>query len=183
MASAPNRRFVSDSRCFLRHAPYSFEFASCREISAWRNSSPTRTAACAAPERQFRAPTGQYARMGAVIWLAGRAGHRACAARHEGPGRSRGAGRAVAWLHAGIGDVRFQGPRHLGGGGTVACQRDDHGGRQGPRCCLSYLRDLLGDRSRPHPRGRGHARPPRERQPVPCPEPAGPDHETSRLGL
>jgi hypothetical protein len=27
-------RFVSESRCFLRHAPYSAELASCREISA-----------------------------------------------------------------------------------------------------------------------------------------------------
>lgn len=31
---ATRNRFVSESRCFLRHAPYSAELASCRELSA-----------------------------------------------------------------------------------------------------------------------------------------------------
>jgi hypothetical protein len=39
--------------------------------SRLRNSSPTCTAVCAAPERQFGAPASQYAFMGALIWLAG----------------------------------------------------------------------------------------------------------------
>ena len=61
-------------------------------------------------------------------------------ARHEEPGRSRGTSRAVAWPACGNSrcPVPRQDPRHLGRGGTVACQRDDRGRRQGPQCCLSY---------------------------------------------
>jgi hypothetical protein len=55
------------------------------------------------------APTSQYARMGALIWLAGRVGHRVLARPGmRGPAVAEGRAGWSRGLHTGIGDVRFR---------------------------------------------------------------------------